>query len=210
MAATAAFMAAYGGYIAAASAVIGAAVSYQGIQSQKRMAEYQEQQQEQQNKAALESMQSQYSALNAAEQQAQKQELDSSIQNQKDAAAARGRVNLMSAASGMQGTSIEDMFWQVEQTKGANLNTILYNSEVDQYNRGLQAEQVWADTRAARGARYFAKPSALEGALKVTGGALQGYQMAAGFMNTAKDFTGGGAHSGPTTKGVIYTAQGAN
>lgn len=175
---------------AVASSAMGIAGTVMQAQQQRAVAEQQARQQELNNQAALKQMQENYEALNVQDQESRKQSIDAEMQNQKDASQAQARVNLMSAASGMQGQSIDDLFFQIEKKKGENLNDILMNRENQIYNITRQAEQVQATAEASRSNRAFYKPSGWETGLRAVksgmGGAMEGYK----FGHLAADYFG--------------------
>lgn len=174
VAAVGTFLAANAGTIAAAT-MAGQALM-QGVQARKQ-AEQQQAIQKQNNKRAIESMQSQYSQLSGAEADARQRTLDDKLDNQAEAARRKASINLMAAASGTQGLSIDGVMRDISQQQGRNLNTILTNQDIELQGFRNQAEQVRTGTAGRIDNRKIQRPSWLEVGLQTASSAAQGYMM---------------------------------
>lgn len=160
------------GTIAAVTAV-GSAVS-QGMQA-RQQAKAQEQYQRQQNQQALKSMQNQYGQLSSKEADAHERALQDSMQVQEQYAQKRARVNLMSAASGTAGLSVDSMIQDLRMGKGKNMNTILRNQEIEMQGFRDQAEAIRTGTASRIDNRKIQRPSWAEIGISAAGQGLAGY-----------------------------------
>jgi len=172
VAAVGTFLAANAGTIAAATMAGQAIMS--GIQARKQ-AEAQQQYQQQQNELALKSMRDQYSQLSSAEKDARERALQDSIQNQEEYAQRRAKINLMAAASGTSGLSVDSMMQDLKQQKGRNLSTIVSNQEIELQGFRNQAESIRTGTAGRIDNRKIQRPSWAEIGLNAASSAAQGY-----------------------------------
>ena len=172
VAAVGTFLAANAGTIAAATMAGQAIMS--GIQARKQ-AEAQQQYQQQQNELALKSMRDQYSQLSTAEKDAKERSLNESIQNQEEYAQRRARINLMAAATGTGGLSVDSMMQDLKMQKGRNLNTIVSNQEIELQGFRNQAEAIRTGTQGRIDTRKIQRPSWAEIGLSAAGSAVSGY-----------------------------------
>lgn len=172
VAAVGTFLAANAGTIAAAT-MAGQALM-QGIQARKQ-AEAQQEYQQQRNKRALESMQDQYSQLSGAEADARERSLEETMDNQVEAAKRRSRINLMAAASGTQGLSVDSMMQDISRNQGRNMNTIISNQDIELQGFRNQAEQIRTGTANRIDKRKIQRPSWGEIGLSTASAGLQGY-----------------------------------
>lgn len=172
VAAAGSFLAANAGTIATAT-MAGQAVM-QGIQA-RQQAKAQQQYQDQQNKSALASMQDQYSDLNENERDARQRSLMESMQNQEEGARRRASINLMAAASGTQGLSVDSMIQDINRNQGRNLNTIISNQDTELRGFRQQAEQIRTGTASRMDTQKIQRPSWAEIGLQAGSSALQGY-----------------------------------
>lgn len=167
-----AWIAANASTVAAVTAA--AAAAAQGIQA-RQQAKAQEQYQKQQNQQALKSMQDQYGQLSRAEADAQERATQDSMQVQKEYAQRKARVNLMSAASGTAGLSVDSMIQDLRMTKGENMGTILRNQEIEMQGFRDQAEAIRTGAASRMDTRKIQRPSWAEIGLSTAGAGLQGY-----------------------------------
>lgn len=168
------WMAANAGAIAAVSTVASMATTAYSMYSQKQQADAAFSQQEQANKqTALATAQS-YDDLSATEIDLNRQASDEAIQQQLQAAQAKGRVSLFSAASGTMGGSVDSMLYDIDATKDRNINTLLDQRQAGLYSIRQQAEN--ARYSAIRGSQQQAisRPSWIETGIKMGTQALQG------------------------------------
>lgn len=169
------WMAANAGTIAAVSTVASMATTAYGMYSQKQQADAAFNQQEQANKQAAIATAQSYNDLSATEIDLNEQAADEAIQQQLQAAQAKGRVNLFAAASGTMGGSVDSMLYDIDATKDRNINTILDQRQAGLYNVRQQAEN--ARYSAIRGSQQQAisRPSWIETGIKMGTQALQGF-----------------------------------
>ena len=172
-------VAAVGGFLAANAGTIAAATMagqtlMQGVQARQQAAQQQAYQQ-QQNKRAIESMQGQYSQLSGAEADARSRAVTDSMDNQVEAARRKASINLMAAASGTQGLSIDSMMRDISQQQGRNLNTIVRNQEIELMGFRNQAEQIRTGTASRIDNRKIQRPSWAEVGLNTAAAGAQGY-----------------------------------
>lgn len=181
VAAVGAFMAANAGTIAAAT-MAGSAIM-QGIEARKQ-AEQQRAYQKQQNELAMESMRSQYSQLSSAEADARERGLQEGMDNQIQAAQRKSQINLMAAASGTQGLSVDSMMQDIKRQEGRNLDTIVRNQDIELQGFRNQAEQIRTGTAGRIDNRKIERPSWAEIGINAASSAAQGYM-------TGQDMTSG-------------------
>lgn len=172
VAAVGAFIAANAGTIAAVT-MAGTALM-QGIQS-RNQAKAQQEYQQQKNERALSSMQDQYSQLSGAEADARERSIDESMRNQVESAKRKSRINLMAAASGTQGLSVDGMIRDISQQQGRNMNTILRNQDIELQGFRNQAEQIRTGTANRIDKRKIQRPSWGEIGLSTASAGVQGY-----------------------------------
>lgn len=172
VAAVGAFIAANAGTIAAVT-MAGTALM-QGIQS-RNQAKAQQEYQQQKNERALSSMQDQYSQLSGAEADARERSIDESMRNQVESAKRKSRINLMAAASGTQGLSVDGMIRDISQQQGRNMNTILRNQDIELQGFRNQAEQIRTGTANRIDNRKIQRPSWGEIGLSTASAGVQGY-----------------------------------
>lgn len=172
-------LAAVGTWVAANAATISAVTAagsamMQGIQA-RNAAKSAEVQRKQQNAAALESMQDQYSQLSGAEKDSRQRALEESMSNQREYAARKSKISLMAAASGTQGLSVDSMVRDLKQQKGRNLNTILTNQSIELQGFRNQAESIRTGTASRIDNRKIQRPSWAEVGLQTGISGMQGY-----------------------------------
>lgn len=172
VAAVGAFIAANAGTIAAVT-MAGTALM-QGIQA-RNQAKAQQEYQQQKNERALSSMQDQYSQLSGAEADARERSIDESMRNQVESAKRKSRINLMAAASGTQGLSVDGMIRDISQQQGRNMNTILRNQDIELQGFRNQAEQIRTGTANRIDKRKIQRPSWGEIGLSTASAGVQGY-----------------------------------
>lgn len=172
-------VAAVGAFLAANAATIAAVTMagtalMQGIQS-RNQAKAQQEYQQQKNERALSSMQDQYSQLSGAEADARERSIDESMRNQVESAKRKSRINLMAAASGTQGLSVDGMIRDISQQQGRNMNTILRNQDIELQGFRNQAEQIRTGTANRIDKRKIQRPSWGEIGLSTASAGVQGY-----------------------------------
>lgn len=177
IAAAGTFLAANAGTIATVT-MAGQAVM-QGIEA-RNQAERQAEYQKQQNRRAIESMQDQYSQLSGAEADARERAVQEGMNNKLEAAKRKSQINLMAAASGTQGLSVDSMMRDISQQRGRNMNTILRNQDIELQGFRNQAEQIRTGTADRIDNRKIQKPSWAEIGINTGAQALQGYMSMSG------------------------------
>lgn len=142
MASVGAFVAAYGGYIAAASAATTAVMSYS-------QAKAQEDQQEAYNEALVKETARQYQQLDAVENDAIMEEHTESLQAQRDYLKARSSVLLAASVTGTYGNSVNTAIEDLNTGLGQRMSEITQKREatLDQVDR--QAENIQAQTSSS-------------------------------------------------------------
>lgn len=145
-----------------------------GIQA-RNQAKAQQEYQQQKNERALSSMQDQYSQLSGAEADARERSIDESMRNQVESAKRKSRINLMAAASGTQGLSVDGMIRDISQQQGRNMNTILRNQDIELQGFRNQAEQIRTGTANRIDKRKIQRPSWGEIGLSTVSAGVQGY-----------------------------------
>lgn len=147
---------------AQAAAVAGGAQVASGVISglQSRYdAEAQQKAQEVNNKEIDKTAVANYSDLSKAEVSIQEQAGLSSLEQQKAYFKARGKVNVLSGASGTAGGSVDSILRDLNQTKGQNIATITKNRRTQLDEIALQSEQIRQGAKASKSNRIFSKPS---------------------------------------------------
>jgi len=171
-------------------AVIAVASSvYSGIQAREK-ADQQNAYRKQQNEQALKSMQSQYSQLSGAEADARERSIVAGMDNQTEAMRRKSSINLMAAASGTQGLSVDSLLQGVRSEQGRNMNTILNNQEIELQGFRNQAEGIRTQTASRIDNRTIQKPSWGEIGLNAANSGASAYSGAGGSF-------GGGGNSNP-------------
>lgn len=172
--------------------VMNAFVSNKAAKAQARQQhEYMEQMIAAQNKAALEEMRENYGQLTKAENSVIAGTMQQSVEAQKQAAIAEGKINLMAAATGMGGSSVQDMFFQLQQQKGQNLSTLMQNQENALLDIQDQAENIYAATNSKlQRVRQVARPTGWSMAANLVSGGLQGYLSGSQMQSLSDDFFG--------------------
>ena len=142
MAAAGAFVAAYGGYIAAAASAVTAYTSYSAAKAQ-------EEQQEAYNEALIKETARQYQELDAVENDAIAEEHKESLQAQRDYLKARSSVLLAASVTGTYGNSVNTAIEDLNTGLGQRLSEITQKreSKLDQIDR--QADNIQAQTTAS-------------------------------------------------------------
>lgn len=171
--------AAAGAWVAANAATISAATAAistvaQGVQA-RNQAQAQEEYRKQQNEMAIESMQDQYGQISEAEADARERAAQESINNQEQYAQRKARINLMAAASGTQGLSVDSMMRDLKQQKGRNMNTIITNQDIELQGFRNQAEQVRTGTAGRIDTREIKRPSWAAIGLQTAQAGTQGF-----------------------------------
>lgn len=180
VAAVGSFLAANAGTIAAAT-MAGQALM-QGVQA-RQQAEAQQQYQQQRNKRALKSMQDQYSQLSGAEADARERALEQTMDNQVEGAKRKARINLMAAASGTQGLSVDGLMQDISRNQGRNLNTIISNQDIELQGFRNQAEQIRTGTANRIDNRKIQRPSWGEIGVSTASAGVQGYMTGTDLKN---------------------------
>lgn len=141
---------------AAAVAAVGAI--YSGYVSQQQ-AKAQIEAQERNNELAAESMLNQYSELSEAEKDSRNAALEQTQENQEEYQRRKSRINLITAASGAGGMSVDSMMQDLRANKGSNMNAIVNNQEIelDKFRSRSTAIQTQAKSRIDK--RKIHKPS---------------------------------------------------
>lgn len=198
-------VAAVGAWVAANAATIAATTmaataAMQGIQA-RNQAKQQEEYQKQQNERAIDSMQDQYSQLSGAEADARERAVQDGMSNQVEAAKRKSQINLMAAASGTQGLSVDSMMRDLKQQQGRNMNTILRNQETELQGFRNQAEQIRTGTAGRIDNRKIQKPSWAEIGISTASAATSGYM-------TGSDLTASLGNSGNASATLASNSSG--
>jgi len=141
----AAFVAAYGGYMALAGAAVSAATTYTSVQQQKE-------QQKAYNKSLEKEAIRQYQELDKVEADAIQESHAESLQAQKDYLEARSSIELQAAATGTYGNSIDLAIQDLKTGFGGRMAEITYNREakLDQVDRQAQSSRTQSGLGADR------------------------------------------------------------
>jgi len=179
VAAAGAFMASNATAIMTATAV-GSSLM-QGIEA-RNQAKAAREQQKRQNESAIESMQHQYGVLNDNERESLRTHLEESMDIQGEFAKRRSQLNLMSAASGTAGLSVDNLITGLERDRGRNMQTVLRNQDIELRNFREQAESIRTGTAGRMDTRKIQRPSWLEIGLNTAAEAGQAYMQGQGIQ----------------------------
>ena len=174
--------------------IVAAAGAYASYDQGQKQADAMAKQQELNNEATLKSAVSQYSEMGAFEQEAARQNLNDSLDVQADRSRAVGRVNLMTAASGTSGLSMDSLLTDIRQSKGRNMETINQNRQTDLANFRQQASNIRYGAASQMDTRTISRPSAVAAGLEVAGeatGAYNKYTSSVRKDTSVKDSFGG-------------------
>lgn len=164
---------------------------------QKAFAEAQAKAQDQNNKAIRASAIQQYDDLSRSERDAIDQADLESLEQQKLAIQAQGRVNVMSGASGTYGGSVDSVLQDLVQTRGKNIAAIRSNRDTQLEDIRIQSEGIRFGARARQGNRVFAKPRSGIVALQAVTAGVGSYAQAGGrFGSSPPPDTGGNVRGG--------------
>lgn len=172
VAAAGAFLASNATAIMTATAV-GSSIM-QGVEA-RNQAKAAKAQQKHQNKSAIENMQHQYGVLNENERDSLLRSREESMDIQGEFAKRRSQLNLMSAASGTAGLSVDNMITGLERDRGRNMEAVLRNQDTELSNFREQAESIRAGTAGRMDTRRIQRPSWLEVGLNTASQAGQAY-----------------------------------
>lgn len=186
---------------AASAAAKNQAASAQ-ISAQNRQIDMQNQQVDLNNAATIEQMRDNYAALGTEQAKAAAESLQQGQDVQKAAIQAKSQANLMAAATGMGGASVEDMFYAVSRDKNQSMSNVISNYEDRVYEINLQAENVYNQAKGSlqnKTARLN-KPSSFSKVANIAVGAISGYMTGSGVADSVKGAAaakaGAGAGSG--------------
>lgn len=160
--------------VSAASAV---AAGYQ----QQQQAKQQEAYRKQQNEIAKESMLDQYSELSAAEKESRTASLEQKQENQDEYQKRKAKLNLMAAASGTGGLSVDSMMQDLKAERGRNINAIVHNQEVELDKFRSKSEAIRTQTKSRVDNRKIKKPSWGSIGLNAAAQGVSSYAGAGGF-----------------------------
>lgn len=169
------WMSANAGILAAASLAASVASTASQYLQQSQTAKAQAQYQEQQNLLTRQNAALSYDDLSPTEIDLQRQAADQGIQQQAEAAKAKGRVNVFAAASGTYGQSVDTMLFDTESIQARNINQILQEREAGLYNVRQQGEQIRQGAISSQSNSAISRPSWLEAGLNIGSAALSAY-----------------------------------
>lgn len=155
--------------------IIAAAGAYASYDQGQKTAKAQEEQQKLNNEATMKSAMNQYSEMSAFEQEANRQNLNDSLDVQADRSRAVGRVNLMTATSGTSGLSMDSLLTDIRQSKGRNMEAINQNRQTDLLNFRSQANSIRYGAARSMDTRTISRPSKVAAGLEVAGAATGAY-----------------------------------
>lgn len=155
-------------------AALGAASAHMQNQAADARVEAQNRQIELNNQAVIEQMGENYAALNTEAQKAAAESVQQGMQSQLGAIKSRSEANLMAAASGMGGASVEDMFVAINRDEAKSMSNIIGNYEDRIYEINRNAENVWNQAKGGL-QNTLNKPSGWSKAANVITGAIGGY-----------------------------------
>lgn len=169
------WMAANAGTIAAVSAAASVAATAMTTVQQKQTADAQFKQQEEANKQQAIAAASSYDDLSATEIDLNRQAADAAVDQQRQAAQARGRVNLFASAAGTMGGSVDSLLFDIDSTRDQNINTILDQRQAGLYQVRQQAEGIRQGAVANNSRQAVNQPSWLAAGLEIGTKAMQGF-----------------------------------
>lgn len=169
------WMAANAGTIAAVSAAASMATTAMSAYQQKQAADAQFKSQQQANEQQAIAAASSYDDLSATEIDLNRKAADEAVNQQLQAAQAKGRVNLFASAAGTMGGSVDSLLFDIDRTRDQNINTILDQRQAGLYQVRQQAESIRQGAVANNSRQAINQPSWLETGLKLGSQAMQGF-----------------------------------
>lgn len=104
-----------------------------------------------------------------------------SLKNQAAFIRAKGHVLNMAGASGTRGGAVDSMIRDLNQTRGANLNTIASNTGTQLDKIRKQTEDVRYTAQRQQGTKTFSKPSGFSIIAGTVGAGMKGYSAGSSF-----------------------------
>ena len=153
----------------------------QGVEA-RNQAKAAKAQQKHQNKSAIDNMQHQYGVLNENERDSLLRHREESMDIQGEFAKRRSQLNLMSAASGTSGLSVDNMITGLERDSGRNMETVLRNQDAELSNFREQARASRTGAAGRMDTRKIQRPSWLEVGLNTASQAGQAYMQGQGIQ----------------------------
>lgn len=176
------------------SSTMAVAGTFLDTYQQRKQADAMEAQQEKANQQAVENAVAQYGDLGTNAGVAQKNAIESALENQMSALKAEGAVAAEAAASATGGGVIDAALSDINQQKGRNLSTIIENKELNMRNIAVQAENVRQGGIANQDLSIISKPSWITAGINMATQATQGLTsvgMAQNTFNQAQLASGG-------------------
>lgn len=164
--------AAIASYVAAGTAVVGAA--YQ-VKTASDQAEAQEKDQEARNQAQANAAISNYGELSSIERDALIEEGENNIAIQKDFLAAKGRVNTMAAATGTGGMSVGAQMESLDRQQYSNFDAIQATRQSKLDSTTNQARSIKSQATGNMDYTPINRPSWAAGALQIGSAAAGSY-----------------------------------
>lgn len=160
---------------AAAAAAISIAATVSAQVQASANADAQEKAAERHNEQLVEQTIANYDELADVELQAQQRAQEDTQEVQKGYIQSKGRVNVMAAAMGTAGQSLDSQLKDLEREKYSNYNTILVSRQAEMDNTRSQAENMRYQAANSMNVTPVSRPSWAASALNVGSVALGGY-----------------------------------
>lgn len=161
--------------MAVATTAISVAAAVQQTAQARANAKAQEQAAELRNEALVEQTVANYDELADVELDAQQRAIDDSLSVQKGYIQQKGNVNVMAAAMGTGGMSVQSQLEDLEREKYSNYNTVLLSKQAEMDNIRSQAESIRYQAANNMDVRPVSRPSYAAAALNIGATALSGY-----------------------------------
>lgn len=172
-------------------AAMSVAATLQSVAQARKTAAAQVAAQEERNDQIVESTIANYDQLSEAELSVQQQSLQRSLDTQKDYIKQKGKLNVMAAAMGTGGQSMQSQLNDLNRTKYSNFNTIQQDKQAELDNIADQATNMRYQAASSMSTQAISRPSWASGALSAASSGLQTYSAVSSLGSSAPSTTSG-------------------
>lgn len=161
--------------MAAAPFVIAGAQAYQQYDQANKLADAQKKAQKIKNAQMVDQVTANYDELADVDREAQEQSMERALDVQKGYIKGKGRINVMAAAMGTGGMSMQSQLKDLEREKFSDFNTVLEDRQASIDNMASQAQSMRYSAAAGMNVSPISRPSNASLALNLGTSAIQGY-----------------------------------
>ena len=161
--------------MAAAPFAIAGVQAYQQYDQANKLASAQKKAQKIKNAQMVDQVTANYDELADVEREAQEQSVERALDVQKGYIKNKGRINVMAAAMGTGGMSMQSQLKDLEREKFSDFNTVLEDRQAGIDNIASQAQSMRYSAAAGMSVQAISRPSNASLALNLGTTAIQGY-----------------------------------